>query len=337
MSTCPVISVVLPVYNAGKYVKEAVESILGQTYTDFELLIYNDGSTDNSGEIIAGFRDKRIRFFDLETNTGLISVLNRGIEDAKGRYIARMDADDISLEERFAKQFEFLEKNPEYGICGTQIEVIGSGAKIIRPCTDEKLRWWLFRGSPFAHPTVMMRTSVLREHGLLYRKEYYLAEDYDMWWRMAACCKVANLDEVLLRYRMHAEQESSAKAEKQKESFNKGLQAFLKNLGLSINYYSSFLDLMFSKSIVASIQNIRKADYFFKELEQSQNAISFFGSDSIRKTKVEILTYCIGSISNYNPFKLRFFFSKLYINYKKDKGLLESLKTILKCLIFWKA
>ncbi|MFT5919102.1 MAG: glycosyltransferase involved in cell wall biosynthesis, partial [Granulosicoccus sp.] len=119
MNEIPLVTVLLPVYNAEKFLEQAIRSVLDQTFTEFEFLIINDGSTDRSEEIIVSFNDSRIRYIKNETNLKLIKTLNKGIEFASGKYIARMDADDISLPTRFEQQVALLEKQPEIGVCGT--------------------------------------------------------------------------------------------------------------------------------------------------------------------------------------------------------------------------
>ncbi len=125
----PKVTVLMPVYNAEKYLKTAIESILKQTFSDFELLIINDGSTDGSEEIIRSFNDKRIRLFNNEQNLGIIKTLNKGLNLAKGEYIIRMDADDISLPDRLELQVKYMEENPGIGISGTQARIFGDTKK----------------------------------------------------------------------------------------------------------------------------------------------------------------------------------------------------------------
>ena len=121
----PKISVIMPAYNAEQYISEAIESILGQTFADFEFIIIDDGSSDSTSGIIASYKDSRIRYFRNEKNLGIVGALNRGLALAAGEYIARMDADDISLPERFQTQCAYMEKHPDVGVCGTAIKVFG--------------------------------------------------------------------------------------------------------------------------------------------------------------------------------------------------------------------
>jgi glycosyltransferase involved in cell wall biosynthesis len=208
MGLYPKVSVIMAVYNGEKYLSEAVESILGQTFGNFEFIIINDGSTDRSPNIIEGYwiRDKRIIVISQE-NTGLAAALNRGLVVAKGKYIARMDADDISLPQRFEKQIAFMEKHEEIGLCGTWIENFGAnGSTSVRLPTDpEIIRCTLLFGFCIAHPSVMIRKDVLDAHSLAYNSEYRYGQDYDFWERFSRCSKLANIPEVLLRHRHHLE------------------------------------------------------------------------------------------------------------------------------------
>src|SRR5690606_17712108 len=151
--------VILPVYNAEKYVKEAIESVLNQTYKHVEFLIINDGSTDTSKEIILQFDDPRIRYIENEQNIQLIKTLNKGIDLAKGKYIARMDADDRCSIHRFQKQIDFLERNPSYVLCGTWATIIDSNGtktgRIKRIDSSALLKANMLFTTPFIHPSMM--------------------------------------------------------------------------------------------------------------------------------------------------------------------------------------
>lgn len=206
----PHISVILPVFNADKYVREAILSILAQTYTNFELIVINDGSRDGTELILLEMQeiDSRIIVISRE-NRGIVDSLNEGINLARGRWIARMDADDISLPNRFELQLKRLEQSGA-DVCGTWFEYFGaiSGIVIRHPLSDSAIRMSLLFGSPIAHPTVMMKTDYAKR--LLYRKEWEKCEDYDLWERAAVEGWVmVNEPSVLLMYRQHADQIST--------------------------------------------------------------------------------------------------------------------------------
>jgi glycosyltransferase involved in cell wall biosynthesis len=202
----PKITVLMPVYNGEKYLREAIESILCQTYTDFEFLIINDGSTDNSRKIIESYSDHRINLINNPTNIKLIKTLNKGLEIARGEYIARMDCDDISMPERFAKQVAFMDDHKEVGLLGTSFNLIDSkgiySGQYIVPLEHNLLCWSLCFYCPICHPSVMLRKDVVCSAGG-YDAECVHAEDYELWYRLSKKSIIANLPDVLLCLRKH--------------------------------------------------------------------------------------------------------------------------------------
>ncbi|MCW3167508.1 glycosyltransferase [Chryseobacterium sp. 09-1422] len=200
----PIISVVMPVYNGENYLTEAIDSILSQTFTNFELLIINDGSSDNSEKIIQSYSDDRIVYIKNEKNIGLIKTLNKGLDLAKGEYIARMDQDDISHPERFLKQVALLEENPEIGVCGTWFTLLSKNGKdrvIKHPESHESIKIGMITKSLIGHPTVMMRKKTMNNYR--YDINYQAAEDYELWTRLIRITKFYNIQESLLQYRFH--------------------------------------------------------------------------------------------------------------------------------------
>lgn len=210
----PVISVIFPVYNAAEYIYEAIESILNQSFENFELLIINDGSKDNSKQIIQSFSDIRIKYIENEGNKGLIYTLNRGIIESKGKYIARMDADDIALPNRFEKQHLFMEKCPEFGACGTYATYIGNRKGNWQyPITDKEIKCRLMWGSGIIHPTALIRKSILNDYNIKYSEDYIAAEDFKIWVDISNVSQLYNLPEVLLNYRSHGSQVTTTKTD----------------------------------------------------------------------------------------------------------------------------
>jgi glycosyltransferase involved in cell wall biosynthesis len=204
--TAPLLSVLLPVYNAGRYLREAIDSVLQQSFTGFELLLVNDGSTDGSEEIILSYNDPRIVYIKNERNSGLIFSLNRGIDAAKGKYIARMDSDDICLPQRFEKQLSRIEATGAAVVACTVIMIDASGS-LMAPWTDdrntvtpESIRAFLPKDNCIAHPSVMMEAKMLKAYR--YNPEQREAEDYDLWLRLAADDRLIDkVEEPLLYYR----------------------------------------------------------------------------------------------------------------------------------------
>lgn len=195
----------MPVYNAQKYLSEAIDSVLAQTFDDWELILINDGSTDRSKAIIERYRDSRIRYVENEQNMGLIATLNKGIDLCEGEYIARMDADDIAMPDRLSMQTDFLDRHADYVMCGTDAIVIDANGqqtgKIKNLCRDALLQINLLFTNPFIHPTMLIRRRILINNR--YNVHYRHTEDYELWCRLAKLGKVANLNAELLKYRWH--------------------------------------------------------------------------------------------------------------------------------------
>lgn len=202
----PLVSILLPVYNAEPYLAEAIDSLLAQTFTDFELIVVNDGSTDGSADVLARYNDSRIRVLEQE-NRGLSLSLNRAIAEARGKYLARQDADDISYPERLARQVNFLERHPDYGLLGTWADIyVGSrrtDRKHQHPCDNAALKFNLLCDNYFVHSSIMMRKSVQERVGLYAAEADRQPEDFDLWSRFArdGNCRIGNLPELLVGYR----------------------------------------------------------------------------------------------------------------------------------------
>lgn len=201
----PKISVLMPVYNTEKFLKEAIDSILNQTFEDFEFLIINDASTDNSKNIILSYDDKRIRYFKNIKNLGVARTLNKGLRLAKGKYIARMDADDRALPSRLEKQVAYMDAHPEISVCGTWLKAIfDTKSKIWKvPTTHDEIRSLMLFHDAVFHPTVMMRMEIIKKYNFQYKLTFPCAEDYDLWMRMIGHSRFANIPEVLLLRRIH--------------------------------------------------------------------------------------------------------------------------------------
>lgn len=200
----PKISVVMPVYNGGKFLVQSIKSILSQTCHNFEFIIIDDGSTDSSADIIKSFADQRIKYFKNEVNKGLIFSLNKGLDLSGGEYIARMDQDDISLRDRFTKQLKILERNPDVGICGAFMKTFGKNkrSRVARfQTTPEKIKAYVLFNTAIPHPTMMMRKSLLLKHGLRY-EDYKNVEDLAFCFKASHCFPLLNVPEVLLNYRI---------------------------------------------------------------------------------------------------------------------------------------
>ncbi|MDY6790233.1 MAG: glycosyltransferase [Thermodesulfobacteriota bacterium] len=221
--TNPKISVVMSVYNGEKHLKEAIESVLQQTFQDFEFIIVDDASNDKSNKILQSFSDPRIRVIKNRKNLGLTRSLNRGVKAAKGEYIARMDADDISLPHRFARQVEFIERNPDHAAAGSsyyQIDDKGKTTSVIEVLTNSSdIKEGLKTQNWFGHGSVMMQKEALLRAGG-YNEKYKFAQDYDLWLRLAEDYELANIKEPLYCWRVGSSNISKKKSSQQRHYAN---------------------------------------------------------------------------------------------------------------------
>lgn len=226
------VTVLMPVYNGESYVGAAIESILKQTFKDFEFLIIDDGSSDGSARVIKAYRDPRIRLIRNEVNRGLVACLNDGIELACGEFIARMDCDDISLPRRLKKQIEYMYANPNVAVCGAWIKGFGeTRAYVLRyPAEAALVRTSALFFNPIAHSTTVLRKRMFER--LRYSNEYPGAEDWDLWRRVAEQAEVANIPDVLLKYRIHSASVSRGNRELHQTARFRLIDEQLRNLGL---------------------------------------------------------------------------------------------------------
>lgn len=231
MTNKPLVTVLLPVYNGQQYIVSAAESILRQDYCRFELLLINDGSTDDTDSLIKQhlLKDPRVRYVSRE-NKGLIATLNEGISLARGDYIARMDADDIAHSTRLSQQVAFLQRYPDVAVLGTAYNVINGNNERIAvrkpPRWNTLIKPMFMFGSPMAHPSVMLNKK-LASADLYYDKDYIHAEDYELWLRLSLRYKLANLAEVCLDYRILPQSISRKYAKEQQQSVIKAQLAHL--------------------------------------------------------------------------------------------------------------
>lgn len=247
----PKVSVVMPAYNAEKYIGEAIDSILNQTYKDFELIIINDGSTDDTREIILKYEDPRIIFLENEKNSGIVITLNKGLDQASGEYIARMDADDIAVYDRFEKQVAYLESNHTVGALGTGIRIFGENVEQqerVFTTNSEQLKAELLFNSCMAHPTVMMRRSNLIDNDLRYSEKFSGREDFALWWEIVKVSKVANLPDILLNYRIHKKQITQNKNKSSKRNSMELLEIRMKDVGVKLSSREKISMLMYCTS-----------------------------------------------------------------------------------------
>lgn len=203
----PEISVIMPAYNAERYITESINSVISQTYILWELLVIDDGSTDNTSRRIEAFSDSRIRRITLSSNCGLTTARKMGIRESKGEFIAFLDADDIAIVDRLQSQIQIFESNPNIILCGSFAYVINEngdvGGLIKKPATNEFIKATLFFGFPFCTPTVMMRSSIAKKYVGEEFDDWQKADDYILFSRMLLDGSFINIEKPLLYYRIH--------------------------------------------------------------------------------------------------------------------------------------
>ena len=325
------ISVLMPVYNAEKYLKSAIDSILSQTYSDFEFVIVDDCSSDSSSSIIESYSDKRIVFLKNEQNSGVAITLNRGLQMCHGEYIARMDSDDISRPERFAKQLAFLEEHPDVAVvtCGVRSfcgerTISEGGWTSIEP---EKIKKDLFFSCALAHPTVMMRKSVIDDLGG-YAPEYNGLEDYELWCRVTEKYKIASVGEVLFEYRVHEGQVSKKPPESVKNAQKELKKRQLEQIGavLSENELNAFLSFA-TGELECTDEELDSLHKAFCKISVSNRKVLFYDADLLDADLRSILMSRSNKKQKKEIFKNSSLLSSSYIRKYEIK---ELIKKILK-------
>ena len=292
------VTVLMSVYNSENYLREAIESILTQTFTDFEFIIINDFSTDNSMKIIGSYQDSRIRLVHNNKNLGLAASLNRGIDLANGEYIARMDSDDISLPTRLAKQVVFMDKNPNVGICGTWYKMFGESSGIVVRCSTDPaiLKSGSLFNSMIGHSSVMMRKELLKKYNLYYDPSYKKAQDYELWSRASKKFDFANIGEILLLYRVHKSQMTQCSFDEQVQLADKVRLSLLKDLGIYPTEEEFSIHQILSSSIRMFLQTYRynkvrnlleKADKWLCNLKLANDKRSIYSEPAFSEILLE--------------------------------------------------
>lgn len=276
----PEITVLMSVYNGEKFLREAIESILNQTYRDFEFLIINDGSTDSTKEIIISYNDPRIRVINNEQNIGLTRSLNKGLKLAKGKYIARMDADDISTPERLDKQLKYIKKRSDVGLVTSWHEIIDGKKNCISIITGERsfenIYYFLTFGNQFPHSSTLFRKKTVLDLGG-YDEKYKRSQDYDLWFRLSRVTRIEMISEVLLKCRT-TDINISNMFKNEQDDFAK--QIFINNLEIILSYklhLNEWMDLYnnFDRNIneINLLNSIIRLDRINKKIPDSIDPI----------------------------------------------------------------
>lgn len=281
----PVVSVLMPVFNAEKYVEEAINSILDQTLKDFELIVLNDASTDASKNIILSIQDTRIRYIENETNQGLAYSRNRLLGEANSKYIAWLDADDVAYPTRLEEEYDFLEANPEHALVSGWARLVDSVGKptgnfIKSYIPDRYLSELLLFVNYFVQSAVMIRREFLPE--VHYRPEFPPAEDYELWVRIAAKHPVCILPKVLVDYRIHTTNTSSVQQQRSENGVKLNHKTQLEALGIEPTNEEIDLHYAIAFKKAESQDFLRKVSDWLQRIEVQNNITGSFDAKSLR-------------------------------------------------------
>lgn len=299
----PRVTVLMPVYNAAPYLREAIDSILGQSFRHFEFLIIDDGSTDESADIIASYEDPRIRLVLNHKNLGITPTLNKGIALASCELIARMDADDISHPQRLQKQFGFMKRNPDCALLSTWARVISEDAKFIRLerygsnfyYYNLTFECWIY------HATVMFRKSAVEAVGM-YAMPY--SEDYDLFWRMSTRFQIANLDEPLLDYRITSTSLHAVTRRKEYEI------AHGQNVLRNIRYYMGD-DFRISRSALECLQHNFRSVVAHADVSSTLESLGVLSAITRKIMRKENINRDTRAIRRAHQFKRKFILTEV--------------------------
>ncbi len=337
----PLVSVIMPAYNVSGYIQEAINSVIAQTFSNWELIIIDDGSTDSTAKIIAenGTREQRIKCFFLQ-NVKQSKARNVAISKARGKYIAILDSDDITFPERFTKQVAFLEANPEVALCGSWFRIMGSDGIIKVPENHDVIKLELLKRNCIAHSSVMMRKEVLDTLPFVYDESKLPVEDYELYVRLALKGKLHNLQEVLLDYRQHTNQVSFKRAEEQKQRVIE-IKFEILNL-LKIKWDAEeyeVLEKIFKSNTIIPFREIQTFKQIQKKLFIANNNLHFFEGIAFKEYLSEleyiVLKKCFYQQKRHSPL--------MYLEYLKAKfrwdvqlSIKNEIKLLIKSIFFRK-
>lgn len=297
------ISVIMSVYNGEEYLQDAVLSILNQTYNNFEFIIIEDASTDTTGLILSTFNDKRIKVIKNENNIGLTKSLNKALEIASGKYVARMDADDISVPERFEKQIRYLNSNLDISFCGSDIMNIDGTYKdhdglSIR---HEEIKLTMLKHNPFVHSSMMWRKEDFDKFSLRYDESFVCAQDYELWSRAILVLNGGNLNERLIKYRQHNQRISIQKLDLSNASAKLIRERYCQRCSIVLDpeteqYHYAIFGLNFKYN--QSAQFLKKVDEYMYQFRMNNLKSKIF-SDTVVKD-IWRKTFFGSSLYNYN-------------------------------------
>ncbi|MDF9801100.1 glycosyltransferase involved in cell wall biosynthesis [Catalinimonas alkaloidigena] len=326
----PLITVIMSVYNGLPYLRDAITSILHQSFSDFEFLIIDDASTDESVNVINSYNDSRIQLYQNQSNIGLTASLNKGLKLAKGKYIARMDADDISEHTRIEEQISLMEKHADIGLCGSWYQII-DGRVIKKPITHEEIMLGMLRRNPFGHSTIMIRASLLNKHKLIYNENFTSSQDYDLWSRIVEHTKAYNIPKVLVKYRLHTNQVSVKKEKEQLKNESKIKKQILQKVLADV----SNKEILIHEKVIFNTHNISTKEFvsyvnFLKRLLKANTKSLRYHSGKLYEFTYKLW---LSAIKNLQKPSLDIVFCIWRSPYPNRHGFINMLKLTTKLLI----
>lgn len=327
------VSVIMPVYNSALYVKDAMESILAQDYRDFQFIIVNDGSKDESENIILSFKDERIEYVKNEQNIGLIATLNKALKLVKGEYIVRIDGDDTCAPNRISTQVKFMDAHPEVGASGSFYYMMLGDKKAVCdfPTSNEEIQTFLLFNCPLAHPSSIIRKSILDQHNIQYSSNYLNSEDYDFWSQISRVSQLVNLPQKLLNYRVHANQITGnpKNAADRLKSVSAIRARHLKWWGVDFSEGELFLHNVLSDGLKAqSVQQIQETEQWLLKLLRSSKGKSELHQQYLQKIIFERwLRFCINFYGRkgINYFLRSTIYKTVKLSFARKKELYKNL------------
>jgi len=294
----PLVTVLLPCYNAEQYIADCIESVLDQTWHKFELIVIDDGSSDRTTDIIRSYKDNRIVLVRNDKNEGIVQSLNTGIKIAKGKYIARIDADDMMHADRLDKQVRFLEAQPEVSVVGSWIRVIDQYDKPIGlmdyPTDDEGIKISISFLNPFCHPAVMIRSDVLKK--FRYSARYKHCEDFHLWFRLAANHNMANIPEYLTSYRIHSDNVSTINNKVQRENALELIDTSLRKMGVdcTVEELSVHAAIYFRTGIryFNTKEKVNALKLWLKKVFETGKLNERYGKNKVKRIEKYLISNC---------------------------------------------
>lgn len=321
----------MPVYNTKeKFLRKAVESILKQSFKDFEFIIINDASTNNAEEVIKSYHDDRIIYVRNERNLGISESSNKGLAMARGEYIARQDHDDVSKRCRLKEQVKILDENPNIGVCSSYFIIFPKRKKVMPAITSDAIKeFMVLTGDPVCHPAAMIRKSVLNAHNIVYRDEFRYAEDYALWVDLLDKTDFCNIPKFLFKYRWFGENTSATAGDVQRRNALRirlnALKSLLKDCreedeGILVKVYSKF---PINSSELYVVHNLLEASFIIEQDVWKKNTLKSFYLKALRcagwDENVRSLIMKDASVLKLSPLQKRLWAAKLYLKSLKHK------------------